>query len=310
MKKRERLLNLLCLMWSSKRKFTRDEIFRRMAPYRSYANSDTARRTFERDKAALRQVGFDIRTDQPEDGPATYTLAQPKDTLGEMDLSDSERVALAVSVAMVNLGEAHSVDRTLVKLGASPEGMATVNVNVGVLELGKVHALLGAVQSRSQVFFDYKGRRRQRVEPLRIVNRHGRWYILAREDDIEKVFRVDRLSGLFVSEREDMYDLAPLTEGPNILTAEPWEIGEDVPVETTVRFDAESAWYVRPRLPATARIEEEADGSLTVVMGVTNRSAFLGWLLNFAPDGEIIAPASMRREIVDWVTMSLDGKDL
>ena len=124
MRKRERLLNLLCLMWSSKRKFTRDEIFRRMAPYRSYANSETARRTFERDKAALRQVGFDIRTDQPEDGPATYTLAQPNDSLGEMDLSDSERVALAVSLAMVNLGGAHSVDRTLIKLGASPEGMA------------------------------------------------------------------------------------------------------------------------------------------------------------------------------------------
>ena len=127
MRKRERLLNLLCLMWSSKRKFTRDEIFRRMAPYRSYANSETARRTFERDKAALRQVGFDIRTDQPEDGPATYTLAQPNDSLGEMDLSDSERVALAVSLAMVNLGGAHSVDRTLIKLGASPEGMAAMN---------------------------------------------------------------------------------------------------------------------------------------------------------------------------------------
>ena len=307
MRKRERLLNLLCLMWSSKRKFTRDEIFRRMAPYRSYENPETARRTFERDKAALRKVGFDIRTEQTDDGPATYTLAQPQDALGAMDLSESERVALAVAVAMVNLGDAHSMDRTLVKLGASPEGMATVNVNVGALELEKVHALLGAVQSRSQVFFDYKGRRRQRVEPLRVANRRGRWYVLAREDDTQKVFRVDRLSELFVSEREDMYDLAPVGEGPNILTAEPWEIGEDVPVETTVRFDAESAWYVRSHLPATAGIGEEADGSLTVVMWVTNREAFLGWLLNFAPDGEIVAPPSMRRGMVEWVTMSLGG---
>jgi len=306
-RKRERLLNLLCLMWSSKRKFTRDEIFRRMAPYRSYENPETARRTFERDKAALRKVGFDIRTELTDDGPATYTLAQPQDALGAMDLSDSERVALAVAVAMVNLGDAHSVDRTLVKLGASPKGMATVNVDVGALELDKVHALLGAVQSRSQVFFDYKGRRRHRVEPLRVANRRGRWYVLAREDDTQKVFRVDRLSELFVSGREDMYDLAPVGEGPNILTAEPWEIGEDVPVETTVRFDAESAWYVRSHLPGTARIDEEADGSLTVVMWVTNREAFLGWLLNFAPDGEIIAPPSMRRGMVDWVTVSLGG---
>lgn len=307
MRKRERLLNLLCLLWSSKRRFTRDEIFRRMAPYRSYENSETARRTFERDKASLRKVGFDIRTEQPDEGPATYTLAQPQDALGEMDLSDSERVALAVAVAMVNLGDTHSVDRTLVKLGASPQAMATVKVNVGVLELEKVNDLLGAVQSRSQVFFDYKGRRRERVEPLRVVNHRGRWYLQARDEGATKTFRIDRLGGLFVSPREDMYDVMPLSEEPSILTSELWEIGEDVPVETTVRFDAGSAWYVRPLLPATARIDEEADGSLTVVMWVINRPAFLGWLLNFAPDGEIIAPPSMRTGMVEWVTASLQG---
>ena len=311
MRKRERLLNLLCLMWSSKRKFTREEIFRRMAPYRNYANSETARRTFERDKAALRQVGFDIRTDQSEDGPATYTLAQPNDSLGEMEFSDSERVALAVAVAVVNLGGAHSVDRTLIKLGATPslESMAAINVDMGVLELEKVHNLLGAVQSRSQVFFDYKGRRRQRVEPLRIVNRRGHWYVLAREDGTEKVFRVDRLDRLVIPGRRDMYDLTPLPEAPNILTAEPWEMGEEVPVETTLHFDSESAWYIRPHLPSSSRIEEEAYGSLTVVMGISNRAAFFAWMLNFAPNGEIVAPASMRRELVEWVRRSLEEAD-
>ena len=310
MRKRERLLNLLCLMWSSKRKFTRDEIFRRMAPYRSYANSETARRTFERDKAALRQVGFDIRTDQPEDGPATYTLAQPNDSLGEMDLSDSERVALAVSVAMVNLGGAHAVDRTLIKLGASPEGMAAMNVDMGVLETEKVHDLLGAVQSRSPVFFDYKGRRRQGVEPLRIVNRRGHWYVLAREEGAEKVFRVDRLTDLNVSNREDMYDLPFLSDGPNILNAEPWEYGEDASIETTIRFDAHSAWYVRSRVPSSALIEEEDDGSLTVLMRVTNRAAFFVWMLDFGPVGEILSPASTRGEMVEWVRRSLEQASL
>ena len=143
MKKRERLLNLLCLLWSSKRKFTREEIFARMAPYRSYPNPETARRTFERDKKTLRQVGFDIQTSQSDDGPATYTLAQPTNALGEMELSDSERMALAVSVAMVKLGGALSVDRTLVKLGAgSAVGMATMNLDMGDLETEKVHELL------------------------------------------------------------------------------------------------------------------------------------------------------------------------
>ena len=305
-RKRERLLNLLCLMWSSKRRFTREEIFRLMAPYRSYANPETARRTFERDKKTLRQVGFDIQTSQPDQGPATYMLAQPTNALGEMELSDAERMSLAVSVAMVKLGGALSVDRTLVKLGAgAPSGMAPMNVDMGELETEKVGALLRAVQTRSPVFFDYRGSRRAQVEPLRIVNRSGCWYVQAREGETVKTFRIDRLSGLWVSPREDMYDVPPLGEQASILTAEPWEFGEEEAVETTVVFDADAAWYVRPRLPSSARIREEADGSLTVSTTVTNRAAFYYWLLEFGGDGEIGAPESMRRGLVDWVRASL-----
>lgn len=306
--KRERLLNLLCLLWSSKHRFTREEIFRRMAPYRSYANPETARRTFERDKKALRQVGFDIRTSPPEEGPATYRLEQPNDALGRMELTDPERMALAVSVAMVNLGGTLSVDRTLVKLGAvSSVGMAAMNVDVGGLETAKVHDLLGAVQSRSQVFFDYKGTRRRQVEPLRIVNRRGRWYVQAREGETVKVFRIDRLTDLYVSPRENMYDLESLPEGPSILNAEPWEFGGENAVETTVRFDAGAAWYVRPRLPPSARIEEAPDGALVAVTAVTDRAAFFSWLLEFGADGVIVSPESMRRGMVDWLKVSREG---
>lgn len=307
MNKRERLLNLLCLLWSSKRSFTREEIFRRMAPYRSYANPETARRTFERDKKTLRQVGFDIQTSRPDEGPATYVLAQPGNVLGEMELSDAERMALAVSVAMVKLGGALSVDRTLVKLGAgSPLGIAPMNVDMGEMETEKIDELLGAVQTRSPVFFDYRGSRRQ-VEPLRIATRRGQWYVQARESETVKTFRIDRLSGLYVSLREDMYDLKPHPDGPSILTAEPWEFGEEDAVETTVRFDAEAAWYVRPRLPSSARITEEADGSLTVATTVTDRAAFFFWMLDFAADGVVVAPDSMRRAMVEWVKGAIEG---
>ena len=181
-----------------------------------------------------------------------------------------------------------------------------MEVDLGVLETQKVHDLLGAVQSRSHVFFDYKGRRRRQVEPLRIVNRRGQWYLQAREDGKAKIFRVDRLDGLYVSPREDMYDLDPLPERPSILNAEPWEFGETQPIDTTIRFEAEAAWYIRSRLPPSARISEEEDGSLSVVMGVSNPGAFFAWLLDFAPDGEIVSPVSVREEMVEWVRLSLE----
>ncbi len=307
MRKRERLLNLLCLLWSSKRRFTRQEIFRRMAPYRNYANPETARRTFERDKKALRQVGFDIQTSPPEEGPATYVLAQPTDALEQLELTESERIALAMAVGMVDLGDALAVGRTLVKLGAGPSGeMGSTSLDVGGFETDKAYRLLGAVQSRSQVFFDYKGTRRRGVEPLQIVNRRGHWYLQAREDGMDKVFRIDRLSDLYVSDRKNMYDWEPSPEGPNFLTSEPWEYGGDETVETVVRFDAGAAWYIRPRIPASARITEENDGDLTVATLVTDRAAFFAWMLEFASDGEIISPRSVRREMVEWVRQSME----
>ena len=185
-----------------------------------------------------------------------------------------------------------------------------MNVDMGDLETEKVHDLLQAVQIRSHIFFDYKGRRRRQVEPLRIANARGRWYLQAREDGTVKTFRIDRLSDLYVAPREDMYDLTPLPEGPSILTAEPWEFGEEEAIETTVRFGSDSAWYVRPRLPSSARITEEEDGSLTVVTEVTNRAAFFFWMLEFGPHGEIVAPDSLRRSMVEWVRRSLQENRL
>ncbi len=279
-----------------------------MAPYRTYTNPETARRTFERDKKSLRQVGFDIQTSPPEDGPATYVLAQPHDALGQLQLTESERIAVAMAVAMVDLGGALSIGRTLVKLGAGTSAEPkTTNLDMGDMEIDKIHALLEAVQSRSQVFFGYKGRRRQRVEPLRILNRRGRWYMQAREDGVGKVFRIDRLSDLYVSNRENMYDLAPLPEGPNILTAERWEFGEEEAVDTVLRFDATSAWYVRPRIPSSASITEEADGSLLVATKVTDRAAFFFWMLDLGSDCEIVSPPGMRREMVNWIRPSLEA---
>ena len=122
-----------------------------------------------------------------------------------------------------------------------------------------------------------------------------------------KTFRIDRLSGLYVSPREDMYDLGPFPDAPNILTAEPWEFGEEAAVEAAVRFDADAAWYVRPRLPSSVRITEEIDGSLTVHATVTNQAAFFFWMLDFGSDGEIVAPDSMRRSLIEWVKQSGAG---
>ncbi len=41
-------------------------------------------------------------------------------------------------------------------------------------------------------------------------------------------------------------------------------------------------------------------------MGVSNPGAFFAWLLDFAPDGEIVSPVSVRKEMVEWVRRSLE----
>jgi predicted DNA-binding transcriptional regulator YafY len=71
-------------------------------------------------------------------------------------------------------------------------------------------------------------------------------------------------------------------------------------VEATVRFDAEMAWWAARSLGL-----DEPPGELTTTVTVSNRDAFIGWLLSFGTAAEVIDPPELRSEVVERVRSAL-----
>ena len=87
------------------------------------------------------------------------------------------------------------------------------------------------------------------------------------------------------------------------MSTHPWEAGTDETVEATVRFDPDVAWWAARHLG----VEAPSDGALEVELPVANRDAFIGWVLGFGPDAEVLAPEQLRQEVLARVEAAVQA---
>ena len=80
----------------------------------------------------------------------------------------------------------------------------------------------------------------------------------------------------------------------------PWEAGPDE-LSAEVVFDAEIAWWAQRELSVNARVTEQTDGAIHATIPVAHPAAFIGWMLGFVDQAEILAPPELRRQLLDQV---------
>ena len=85
------------------------------------------------------------------------------------------------------------------------------------------------------------------------------------------------------------------------LQLDPWQLGEGDPVQARVLFDAEQAPLVRHSVGPDRVAEERPDGSVVVVLDVTNVDGFRSFVLSFLDHAIVLEPDHLRDEIVGWV---------
>lgn len=303
--KLERLLNLTALLLATPRPLTAQEIRERLEAY----PDDLAafRRAFERDKDALRAMGFPLEvaevpgTSQPVDG---YHIPKDSYYLRDPGLDPEELAALRLAASLVQL-EGTSAHEGLLKLGglvddgatdADPGGLAVAALPGGP-ELGP---LFGAIAAQTPVRFAYRGQDRT-VDPYRLDYQRGRWYLTGYDHlrDAERIYRLDR----FESRIEAMP--GPRFERPSTAVPggplEPWQLGEGKPIEARVLVDAPQAPWIVHHLGKGAVTEERPDGSVVVAMTVTNRDNFRSFVLSFLDHAEVLDPPELRDDIVAWL---------
>lgn len=299
--KLERLLNLTALLLDTSRPLSADEIRNQLE---GYPSADASfHRTFERDKADLRDMGIPLRV-EPVPGTMPqidgYRIPREEYALRDPGLTTDELGALHLAASAVQVEGLPSVEGIYKLGGIVDAGAADFGVRVAPLPADpNLARLFDAVASRTPVTFRYKDEERT-VNPYRLEFQRGRWYLTGfdqqRQD--ERNFRLDRVDGAVALTDEPAFE-APATSVPGQARGA-WELGAEDPVEAVVRVDGpQASWAARHVGPD--RAEEDGEGAVLLRLPVTNRGAFRAFVLSFLEHAEVLEPPELRQDVVDWL---------
>lgn len=187
---------------------------------------------------------------------------------------------------------------TPVAYAPDPEAAATAKL---------LDRLSGALRSRKQVNFKYRGMSRaeetdRRVRPYGLLFEHGRWYLLGHDQDRGdvRVFRVGRMSSVAANAKspgKPDYQVPASFDLHEYSGRRAWEMGSlrADPEDADVLFSfPRSAWAERNGLGEL--LETRSCGGQLRRFRVRNRDAFLRWLLSLFGEARIVAPADASEE--------------
>ena len=293
MDKLERLLNLTAALLHAEIPLTAEELRDRVGGYPD--TKATFRRAFERDKDDLRSMGMPLRVepvpgaDPPVDG---YRLDRDEYAGTELAFEADELAALHLATSLVQLD---GDDTALVKLGAG-SGDAPAD-SVGRVPFNDTLAtMIGAAVDRNALSFTYNDVERI-VEPWKLSFTRGHWYLSGfdrlRED--QRLYRVDRIKdGVSLSGPAK----APVGDVNEPIDLRGWELGDGPVIKATILVDADQAAYARHIL---GEVVDRPDGSVTATLDVRNIDAFRSFVLSFLEHAEILEPAELRTDFVEWL---------
>jgi proteasome accessory factor B len=303
-RKLERLLNLTALLLAAPRAVPAEDIQSQL----DYPEDQTAfRRAFERDKDELRSMGIPIKIERvlgrvPEvDG---YRIPRDEYALRDPGLTPDELAALHLAASAVQV-EGLEARPGLLKLGGLVDDSAAaagVGVQVAALPAdANLAALFAAVQARTTIELSYRDEVRT-IDPHRLEFLRGRWYLTGFDHDrsADRNFRLDRIDGAVAAVAGATFE-RPVSSGVGA-ARQAWQYGGDDPITATLRIDATRAAWAVQHLGPDHIVESEDDGSVVVQLPVTNRDAFRSFVLTFLDHAEIVGPAELRADLVDWLT--------
>jgi predicted DNA-binding transcriptional regulator YafY len=199
----ERLLNVIMTIGSRSR-IDRAQLFGVIPDYANAESADAAEKMFERDKAAILELGLPLVSERDpwDESRVLYRIAGGEG--GALDVTPEEyTVLLAASRAWDDAaagGAARRVRAKLLSLGIEADPDLLRRTPRGALEsLPVLTPLLEAVTQRRRVAFSYRtadGRLAERtVEPWVVSVHEGRWYLWGHDADRDapRLFRASRI---------------------------------------------------------------------------------------------------------------------
>lgn len=300
----ERITNLVLALLDASRPLSLREIGLAVAGYPTA--SGALRQAFERDKRTLRDNGIPISVERIDgDDQVGYRILPEQYYLPDLGLTPEEEAALAFALLAVRLEGGVGRD-VLHKLGdREADEIAPVAVLPSLPALG---LLQQAIRDRAPVAFAYHGRRR-RVDGYGLVFRGGSWYFVGRDAGVGESgglrrFRVDRFEDEPIAGTPAGYELPTGFDAARELRYVPFQPNASGPVEpeTTeveIAVDRRGARGVIALVGAKAVTARDDDGSVRLSFPVGDEGAFYSWVLGLGDAVEVLAPAALRRGVID-----------
>lgn len=324
----ERLLNLLALLLNARRPISLREI-RQMSEFDAYVTSDpkSGERAFERDKAALVELGVPLRWVAPEDeddldttdGLGGYTIDRKRYYLPDLNLSPAEvallSIAGATAVGVDHFPGRQTVIRALAKIGFDvAESTSSATLSHAPMQAGTDAALVGkhlevlhdVVARRRRVQMKYHGASsgltEREVDPYGLYYRQGIWYLVGRCHlrQGERTFHLGRIESVELShtrqkdaadfEVPESFDLSAHVK------RRPWEFPNEEPCEVVIRLAERLVPALREIFGGRVELERR-DNQAIVRIQVSHRAALIAAVLPFGAAAEVLEPADLRQEI-------------
>ena len=295
----ERLTNLLALLLETAEPLSLVQIAGELDG--QYPESQTARRAaFERDKAALRQIGVPIEQEIVPGGEyagqTRYWIDRDRYELSGLQLDEDEMRALQVAMAATRPGSA-SGQEALWKVGAGLLDQVAP-VTAIVPESTSLPTLREAVSDKI-------------VGPLHVSRRRpgpsirggcccatgsGTWWASTTSASDRRTYRIDRIEGDVDAMPDRRFDRPADFDPRDAFPDDPKLIGADArgPRRPCAHRPSSGEGRVR-ELGAERVVAEHDDGSIEVDVPCANLAAFRSWVLGYLEHAEVLAPRTRSR---------------
>jgi predicted DNA-binding transcriptional regulator YafY len=312
---RERIVALVLLLqraWTDAHALTQEEIVRdlKIDEYPStskypkkvpaYSGNDTAvRQKFERDKARIRDLGFQIETVTRADDLVGYQIDPSSGYAPPIHFTPSERRVVATALGICGFGKTGAF--SVFNDGPAGDG--------GLEFSAYLTPVIRAIKVHRAVSFEYQSsvRKARVVEPLEILHERGTTYLVARDvgAGMIKGYRFSRMTSMPVV-LEDRFVVDEATR--ELATSwRPQYQKRPTPIDVVVLTNCDFAdLIVRQYDGATAAVKK--DGRVEVGITFDSPHGALRFLLEGAERLRLVSPKSLVKDLNDWLARVNRGK--